>query len=94
MNVDLQPILAPLVRIAVSEAVLQLVAEADRLSAHPQPISYGEREAAKQLGVPTSVLRDARTTGELTGSRLGRRVVYSRQELLRWLAAKEVSRTW
>lgn len=75
----------PLVELAVSEALGQAVKlQDDRLA-------YGEHAAAELLGVPVSVLRNARADGELSASKLGRRVVYERAELIRWLATSRIN---
>lgn len=76
----------PLVELAVSEALGHAVNLPD------DRLAYGEREAAERLGVPVSVLRIARADGELSASKLGRRVVYERAELIRWLAASRLDR--
>ncbi len=44
-------------------------------------VAYTEAEAAELLGVPAHVLRDARLRGEITGKRLGKKVIYAADEL-------------
>lgn len=48
-------------------------------------IALTESEAAQSLGVPRHVLRDARLAGELCGRRVGKRVVYTREDLVEFL---------
>ena len=48
----------------------------------PGRLALTEPEAAQAIGVPRHVLRDARLTGELLGRRVGRRVVYTRSDLI------------
>ncbi|HEX3658217.1 MAG TPA: helix-turn-helix domain-containing protein [Pirellulales bacterium] len=52
---------------------------------HGDRLAYTEPEAAALVGVKPHVLRDARLRGELSGKRVGKRTVYSRDELLRYL---------
>jgi hypothetical protein len=75
---DLRPVIeqivaATLVQIQSDEAKL-----ADRLA-------YTEPQAAAILGIRPHVLRDARLRGEISGSRVGKRILYERDELLRFL---------
>jgi hypothetical protein len=48
-------------------------------------IALTEAEAAQACGVARHVLRDLRLAGRLKGRRLGRKVVYLREDLLRTL---------
>jgi len=48
-------------------------------------LTLTEAEAAQCLGVPRHALRDARLAGQLHGHRVGKRVVYSRQDLMDFL---------
>ena len=73
-----------------TEALAQIREEAATLS--PERIAYYEPEAAQLCGVPSHVLRDARFRGEITGSRLGKRVVYERSELLRFIRGNREQR--
>lgn len=70
---------------AVVREVLDVVAR-DRLA---DPIAFDEVSAARMIGVPRHVLADARRRGEIVGSRVGKRVVYVRQELDRYLVAQQ-----
>ena len=47
-------------------------------------IAFPEEEAAALFGVPKHVLRDARYRGELSGKRLGNKIVYSASQLRRF----------
>lgn len=45
-------------------------------------IALTEAEAAEALGVRRNVLRDLRLRGRIRAHRLGRRIVYSRRDIL------------
>lgn len=45
-------------------------------------LAYTEAEAAALIGVRPHVLRDCRLRGEIEGARIGKRVMYSREQLL------------
>ena len=51
-------------------------------------LAYTEAEAASLVGVERHVLRDARLRHEIEASRVGKRIVYTRDELLRFLHAQ------
>ena len=74
--------LASLISQVVSDALSKL--EEDRLRVGGR-LAYTEAEAAALLGVERYVLRDCRLRGEVTGSKVGKRIVYSRDELLELL---------
>lgn len=48
-------------------------------------LAYTEPEAAAALGVQPHVLRDARLRGEINACKMGKRWLYSRAELERYL---------
>ena len=48
-----------------------------------------EPEAAAMFGMKPYVLRDARLRGEISGSKIGKRIFYSRDELLKLLARNQ-----
>lgn len=48
-------------------------------------IALPEAQAAKSVGRPGHVLRDARLRGELHGSKAGKAWVYQRSDLIEWL---------
>ena len=54
----------------------------------PGRIGYTEPEAATLVGVRPHVLRDCRLRGEISARRVGRRLIYSRDELERFLAER------
>jgi hypothetical protein len=71
--------LRPLIREVVAE-VLQTVDWPEGR------IALTEAEAAEACGVRRHVLRDLRLAGKITGRRLGKRIVYTRQDLLNALS--------
>ena len=48
-------------------------------------LGYPEAEAAALIGVAPHVLRDCRLRGEISARKVGKRLVYSRDALLRFL---------
>ncbi len=76
---DLRPVLESVVR----EILGLLDWPAGRLA-------LTEPEAAAAMGVPRHVLRDARLSGELVGRRVGRRVVYTRCDLIAFVEHQRV----
>jgi excisionase family DNA binding protein len=75
-------ILRPLIERIVATVLDRLQGEQEALR---DKLAYTEAEAAALLGVERYVLRDARLRGELSGSRVGKRVLYEREELLGYL---------
>jgi hypothetical protein len=79
--------LVPLVRQVVQEALAQL--EAAR-AALPDKLAYGEAEAAALLSLQPHQLRDERLRGRIKASvGPGRRILYTRAQLLEYLARRE-----
>lgn len=76
----------PIVAAAVEELLSRR--QAAEVALDLERLAYPEAEAAAAMGVPQYVLRDCRLRGELQGRRVGKRVLYSRDELLRFLAAR------
>lgn len=77
---DLKPIV---------EAVLaEVLAKAAPLQS--ERLAYLEPEAAALLGLRAHQLRDARLRGEITATKVGGRLGYSREELLAYLARQQV----
>lgn len=74
--------LRPLIEQVVSAALSKLQADESRLGGK---IAFTESEAAAFLSIRPHVLRDARLRGEILGSRVGKRILYERDELLRFL---------
>jgi hypothetical protein len=70
----------------IEELVRQVVAEVLSAIDWPQGrIALDEQEAAKACGVNRHVLRDLRLSGKLKTKKLGRKVVYCRDDLIRVL---------
>ncbi len=87
MNIQFDPTdLAPLVRAVVAEVLLQ--AEADRAKLNGR-LGHSEPEAAALLGVPRHVLRDCRLRQEISARKVGRKFIYSRNVLLKFLEGKQ-----
>ncbi len=83
MRIHLDPDdLRPLVELAVAEALDRLEADRARLGGK---LAYREAEAAGLIGVQSTVLRDARLRGEIRVSKVGRYVVYERDEIIDFL---------
>lgn len=91
VQVSLEPsALTPLIA-AVVEATLLRVEEAR--SALPEKIAFSEPEAARLLSLHPHQLRDARLRGEIEASvGPGRKILYSRADLLAYLARRRWSR--
>ena len=89
MKLELDPAdLAPVIAETVRQTLAELQADGAQLSEHR--LGFTEPQAAASLGIPQHSLRDARLRGELSAVKLGKRYVYSRTELLRFLAGKRV----
>ena len=87
MKIDFESTdLRPLIRAVAAEVLEQLDAERTKLNGH---LAFSERQAAELVGIPTHSLRDLRLRGEIHGSRLGRRIVYRRDELMKLLERTE-----
>ena len=83
MNISFdQAVLRPLIEQIVAAVLERLDAERQAIG---DKLAYPEAAAAALLGIQRHALRDARLRGEIAGSRLGKRVVYERQELLAFL---------
>ena len=82
------PALQPLIDAAVRTTLAQVEAEGQRLNGH---LSFNEARAAEILGIQKHALRDLRLSGQVVGCKLGARVCYAREELLRLLHAKRMS---
>lgn len=80
---DFRPLVADVVR----EVLDQTKNNDQRLNGR---LAYHEAEAAELIGVARHTLRDCRLRGEITGSRIGKRIVYARDELLRFIRRREV----
>lgn len=71
-------------RPAILDATQKIVEE---LRQDNERIGYTEAEAAALLGVRHHVLRDCRLRGEIAARRVGKRYVYSRAALERFLSS-------
>jgi hypothetical protein len=76
---DLRPVIAAAVRATLDEIQVVDAKLGDRLA-------YPEAEAAGLLGIAKHSLRDLRLSGQIRGRLAGKRIVYARSELLRFLA--------
>ena len=87
MKLEFSPAdLAPIIEAAVEQALDRLRAEEATLV--PDRLAYLESEAAQLCGLPAHVLRDARLRGGIVGSRVGKRVCYTRNDLIEFLRNK------
>ena len=76
---ELQPVIREIVRAILDELGTPGASGNARLA-------YPEREAAELLGIPYYVLRDARKRGKIKGQKAGRKWLYGREELQRFLS--------
>ena len=79
---DLRPVIQEVVRAVLNEV------ETERAKLDGK-IAYDEASAAALLSVNRHQLRDCRLRGEISGSRCGKRVLYSRAELLKFLERQQ-----
>ena len=79
--------LRPVIAAAVASVLEQL--DRDRAKVG-QRLAFPEPEAAELLGIRSHVLRDARLRGEITGARVGKKTLYSRESLLKFLADRRI----
>ena len=79
--------LRPLIERVVVETLGQFEATRAKFG---DRLAFPEAEAASLLGVPRHVLRDARLRGEIDGAKIGKRIVYRTEELLRFLASNRI----
>ena len=79
------------VEIPIAEIVADTVRETlEQISNNPEQLptdrlAFPEDEAARLMGVAKHVLGDARRRGEVVGSLVGKKIVYTRSELLAFL---------
>jgi hypothetical protein len=74
--------LEPVIRTIVRAVLDDVQTEREQFNGR---LGYTEAEAATLIGVAKHVLRDCRLRGEIHGKPVGRKVVYSRDELARFL---------
>ena len=74
--------LRPLIKQVVTETLAHV---ADQSTGLGRQLAYPEAQAAALLGVQGHVLRDLRLRGEIEASKVGKRIVYSREDLVSFL---------
>lgn len=79
--------LAPLIRQVAAAVVEEMRTDEQRVDGR---LAYREAEAAAVIGVQKHVLRDARLRGELVGSKVGKAILYGRDELLAFLRRQRI----
>lgn len=79
--------LRPLIDVVIASTVERLQANDAKLG---HRLAFPEPEAAGLMGIPSHVLRDARLRGEIAGSRVGKKTLYSRESLLRFLSDRRI----
>lgn len=79
--------LEPVIRAAVV-AVLDELRHSEL--ARSEQLAFPEAQAAAMLGIAKHALRDCRLRGEIEGVRLGKRVAYTREALLRFLEKQRI----
>lgn len=72
-------VLRPLIKQIIREVVQELNDDREQFGGK---LAYPLPEAAALLGVRQHVLRDARGRGELVGRLIGKKIVFSREELV------------
>lgn len=83
MNIQIDPEeFRLIIEATVVETIAQLAADEARLG---KRLAFIEPEAASLVGIQQHVLRDARRRGEIFARLCGKRYLYSRDELLRFL---------
>lgn len=80
--------LRPLVREIVSQTIDHLAQTETRLDRMGERLGFTEPEAAELLGIKPHVLSDARRRGEVQAKLIGKRFIYSRDGLRRYLAER------
>ena len=91
LTLNIEPgALRPLVAEIVREVLTQLDEAQARL---PDKLAFSEAEAARLLGLAPHQLRDERLRGRIAASTIvGRRVRYTRDDLVRYLTDRRVER--
>ena len=77
-DADLKPIIVEMVRAVLAEI-------GDNHARLDGKLAYAEVEAAAMIGVARHVLRDCRLRHEIVASKVGKRYLYPRESLLRFL---------
>ena len=79
--------LRPMIEAVVAATVDRIRTDRDTLG---DRIAFPEAEAAALLGIEAHVLRDCRLRGEIAGSRVGKKTLYERNALLRFLESRRI----
>ena len=74
--------LAPVIEKTVIETLRRVEAHRSRMD---ERLAFTEAEAAVLVGLPRHSLRDARLRGEVEATKVGRRILYRRDQLLKML---------
>lgn len=83
MRIELTPDeLRPLIESVAADLLSRFVSGSDR-------IAFDEAEAAAMLGVAPSTLGDERRRGRVRASLVGRKIRYTREDLLTYLASRQ-----
>jgi len=84
MKLEIDPdALRPVIEMVVQKVLAETAPLAGTVGSR---LGYTEAEAAALLGVERHVLRDARQRGELEASKVGRRIIYTPNQLREYLA--------
>jgi len=76
-------------RAVIDDAITATLQRIEAQRGQDGRLGYTEAEAAALLGVRPYVLRDARLRGEVHARKIGKRYIYPRAELLRYLGEGE-----
>lgn len=71
---------------ALVDGIAKSVTDRLAITATDTPIAYGERDAARLLGISQRTLYGLRIAGEIRATKVGTRVLYSREDLLAYLS--------
>ena len=89
MKIDFEAeALRPLIQSIVDKTIERIDMAKAKVSG--DRLAYPQAEAAALIGMAPHALRDARLNGEINASRCGKRVVYQRSELLKYLTKKTI----
>lgn len=77
--------LLPVIAAVVADVLAELRTDEATVG---QQLAMTEPQAAAALGIAPHVLRDARLRLEISGSRVGKKILYERAELLRFLGRR------
>ena len=69
--------------------VKQIIAEVIEQTGDATRLAWTEAEAAAVLGVNSHVLRDCRLRGEINATRIGKKYIYSRPQLIAFLSRRD-----